>query len=131
RSSFDRKPTKDEIKCFGDPAAAPAADAGDAKLSELIAALEKGGGRGVEAAKELAAKKDAATLAAVGHVLHSKKASTDARVLAALTIGDIGLPDGVKQLAGEAGGEDFRVVEAVVESLGRLGGKDSVDPLVK
>lgn len=132
RSSFDVKPTKDEVKCFGDPAATAApANADDAKLGALIALLEKGGGRGVEAAKELATRKDAATLTAVSHVLHSKKALSDARVLAAKTIGEMGLADGVKQLAPEATTDDFRVLDAVVESLGLLGGKDSVDPLVK
>jgi dienelactone hydrolase len=79
KSSFDKKPSKDEIKCFGDPAATGApANADDAKLGALIASLEKGGGRAVEAAKELATRKD-----------------------------------------------------AVVESLGALGGKDTVDPLVR
>jgi hypothetical protein len=134
RSSFDRKPSKDEIKCFGDPSAASAAapaNADDAKLGELIASLEKGGGRGVDAEKELATRKDAATLTAVSHVLHSKKALSDARVLAAKAIGEMGLPEGVKQLAPEATTDDFRVLDSVVEALGLLGGKDAVDPLVK
>lgn len=130
RSSFDRKATKDEIKCFGDPGATTAPDAGDAKLGALIADLEKGGGRGLEAAKQLSLRKDAATVAAVGKVLHSKKAASDARVLAATVIGDIGLPDGLKPLASETATEDFRVLDAVVESLGKIGGKDSVEPLV-
>jgi hypothetical protein len=132
RSSFERKPGKDEIKCFGDPAAAPSvADSGDAKLSALIADLQKGGGRGVEASKELGERKDAATIGAVGHVLHSKKATTDARVLAAKTLGAIGAPECVKQLSPECSCEDFRVLDAVVESLARIGGKDTVEPLVK
>ena len=131
RSSFDRKVTKDEVKCFGDPSVVAAPDAGDAKVSTLVADLEKGGGRGVEAARELAAHKDAKTVAAVARVLHSKKAATDARALAARTIGDIGLPEGVKALAAEAACEDFRVLEAVAEALGRLGGRESVDPLVR
>ncbi len=132
RSSFDRKPTKDEIKCFGDPSAAPTAAAtADAKVADLVDAIEKGGGRGVEASAELATKhKDAATVAALGHVLHSKKASSDARVLAAKTIGDIGLADGVKQLSPEASCEDFRVLDAVTGALGKLGGKEAVDALV-
>jgi hypothetical protein len=132
RSSFDRKPTKDEIKCFGDPSATgPAPSADDAKLSALIADLQKGGGRGAEARDELATRKDAATLAAVAHVLHSKKASTDSRVLAAETIGKMGMPEGVKQLATEASTEDFRVLDAVVDALGALKGKDAVEPLVR
>ena len=132
RSSFDRKASKDEIKCFGDPAASgPAPSADDAKVSALVAELLKGGGRGVEASKELATRKDAATLTAVAHVLHSKKASTDSRVLAAQTIGAMGMVEGVKQLAPEAATDDFRVLDAVVESLGALGGKDAADPLVR
>ena len=132
RSSFDRKATKEEIKCFGDPAATgPAPSADDAKLSALVAELMKGGGRGVEASNELATRKDAATLAAVAHVLHSKKASTDSRVLAAQTIGRMEMPEGVKQLATEAATDDFRVLDAVVEALGKLGGKDAVEPLVR
>jgi hypothetical protein len=131
RSSFDRKPSKDEVKCFGDPNAAPSADAGDAKVSALVAALEKGGGRGLEASKDLASHKDAATVAAVAHVLHSKKASTDARVLAAKTLGDIGIADGVKPLAADASSDDFRVLDAVVDSLRRIGGHDIVEPLVR
>ena len=47
---------------------------------------------------------------ALGHVLHSKKSSTDSRVLAAKTIGDIGLADGVKQLSSEATCDDWRVL---------------------
>jgi hypothetical protein len=131
KSSFDRKPSKDEVKCFGDPTATSAPDASDAKLGALVAELEKGGGRGLEAAKQLSLRKDAATVAAVGKVLHSKKAASDARVLAATVIGDIGLADGVKPLAAEAASEDFRVLDAVVESLGKIGGKDTVDPLVR
>jgi acetyl esterase/lipase len=131
RSSFDRKATKDEIKCFGDPSATSTQGAGDAKLGALVADLEKGGGRGLEAAKQLSLHKDAATVAAVGKVLHSKKAASDAKVLAANVLGDIGLPDGVKPLAAEAATEDFRVLDAVVESLGKLGGKDAVEPLVR
>jgi dienelactone hydrolase len=132
RSSFDRKPTKDEVKCFGDPAATgapPSAD--DTKLSALVAELMKGGGRGLEASKELATRKDAKTLAAVAHVLHSKKASTDTRVLAAQTIGAMGMPEGVKQLAPECSNDDFRVLDAVVEALGRIGGKETAEPLVR
>ena len=132
RSSFDRKPTKDEIKCFGDPSAAgPAPSADDAKLSALIADLQKGGGRGVEASKELASRPDAKTLSAVAHVLHSKKASTDSRVLAAKTIGEMKMPEGVKQLALECANEDFRILDAVVEALGKLGGKDAAEPLAR
>jgi hypothetical protein len=133
RASFDRKPTKEEVKCFGDPAAASAAAPADAKLPALIEAIEKGGGRGVEASAEIVAKhKEPAAVAALGRVLHSKKASTDSRVLAAKTIGDIGLADGVKQLATEATTEDFRVLDAVVGSLARLGGgKETVDALVR
>jgi hypothetical protein len=134
RSSFDRKPSKDEIRCFGDPGAVatPTSSApADAKLSDLIDKLEKGGGLGVEASSALAARKDAATLAAVGHVLRSKKATSDARVLAARTIGELGLPDGVKVLATECACDDFRVLDAVVASLGRLGGKDAAEPLVR
>ncbi len=131
KSSFDRKTTKDEIKGFGDPAAASSPEAGDAKLGALVADLEKGGGRGLEAAKQLSQRKDAATVAAVGRVLHSKKTASDAKVLAATVLGDIGLPDGVKPLAAEASSEDFRVLDAVVESLGKLGGRDAVDPLVR
>jgi dienelactone hydrolase len=133
RSSFDKKATKDEIKCFGDPAATTAAAPADAKIADLVAELEKGGGRGVEAATELAKHKDAATVAAVAHVLHSKKASTDSRVLAAKTIGEIGLADGVKQLAAEASCDDWRVLDAVVASLGKIAAKDkeSVEALVR
>jgi len=133
RSSFDRKPSKDEIKCFGDPAATTAAAPADSKVADLVADLEKGGGRGEQAATELAKHKDAATVAAVARVLHSKKTSTDSRVLAAKTIGEIGLPDGVKQLAPETSSEDWRVLDAVVASLGKLAGKDkeSVEALVR
>jgi hypothetical protein len=135
RSSFDRRPTKDEIKCFGDPTATAAASGSpvDAKIGDLVDALEKGGGRGEQAAAELAKHKDAATVAAVGHVLHSKKASTDSRVLAAKTIGEIGLADGVKQLAPEASCEDFRVLDGVVAALAKIGGKDkdTVEALVR
>jgi hypothetical protein len=132
RSSFDAKPAKDEIKCFGDPSSTAApANADDAKLGALIASLEKGGGRAIEAEKELATRKDAATLTAVAHVLHSKKSLSDARVVAARTIGEMGLPDGVKALAPETATDDFRVLDAVVDALALLGGKDAVEALVK
>jgi hypothetical protein len=132
RSSFDRKPSKDEIKCFGDPSATSTGAPVDSKTADLVADLEKGGGRGVTAAAELAKHRDAATVVAVAHVLHSKKASTDARVLAAKTIGEIGLADGVKQLAPEASCDDWRVLDAVVASLRKLAAKDkdTVDALV-
>jgi len=141
RSSFDRKVSKEEIKCFGDPSATGAAPSADAKVGDLIDAIEKGGGRGVEASAEIVAKhKDAATVAALGHVLHSKKASTDSRALAAKTIGDLCAadggkalaPDAVKQLAPEASCDDFRVLDAVVASFAKLGGgKETIDALVK
>jgi hypothetical protein len=131
KSSFDRKVTKDEIKCFGDPAAAGGAAPADAKVADLCAALEKGGGRGLEASKELATHKDAPTVAAVGKLLHSKKTTTDTKVLAAKTLGDIGIPDCLKPLAAEAGTEDFRVLDAVVEALRKLGGKETVEPLTR
>lgn len=131
RSSFERKPTKDELKAFGDPLAATAGDAGDTKLTELVAQLEKGGGRGVEAAKELAKRKDAKTVAALARVLHSKKAATDVRVLAASALGELAMPECLKPLAAESACEDFRVLDAVVESIGRIGGKAAFDPLAR
>jgi hypothetical protein len=138
-SSFLRKPSREEIKCFGDPSLSPAAassssasnDPNDAKLSELIAQLEKGGGRSAEAAKELGTRKDAETVKALARVLHSAKASSDVRVAAARALGEIGLPECVKPLGASAEDGDFRVLDAVVEALGKTHVKEAVEPLSK
>ncbi len=128
-SSFLRKPSKEEIRCFGDPAASAAGSENESRLADLVARLEKGGGGGEEAAKELAGSRDAATVKAVARVLHSKKPSGDARALAARTLGELALPECVKPLAAAAEDDDFRVVDAVTEALGRTRSKEAVEPL--
>ena len=137
-SSFLRKPSRDEVAAFGDPAASAAANgeggasaSPEARLNELVARLEKGGGGGAEAATELGKLKDAVAVKAVARVLHSKKANGDARVLAAKALGEIALPECVKPLAAEAEDDDFRVVDAVAESLGKTKCKDAIEPLGK
>jgi pimeloyl-ACP methyl ester carboxylesterase len=138
-SSFDRKPSREEIRCFGDPTIAPGAEgaggvADDPKLGELsslIGRLEKGGGGGEEAATELAKSKDPATVKAIARVLHSKKASGDARALAARALGEIGTPECVKPLATAADDEEFRVVDAVTVALGKTRSKDALEPLAR
>ena len=52
-STFDRKPSREEIKTFGDPSKLPDAGGGDTKTKELVAAVAKGGGGGRAAADEL------------------------------------------------------------------------------
>ena len=131
RSSFERKVINDEVNGVGVPSALPSGAPADSKLADLVARLEKGGGGGLDAARELAERKDIVTAKAVGKVLRSKKASTDARVLAAKTLGEIGLPECVKQLATCAEVDDFRVVDAVVWALGKTGLEGAVDPLVR
>lgn len=129
-SSFARKVEKEEVRSFGDPGAAPSEeDAGDAKLAELVAKLERGGGASVEAAEELAKRKDAPTAKAVARVLRSKKANSDVRVAAAKALGGIAVPEALAALSAETANEDFRIVDEVVSSLGRIGGAATVEPL--
>ncbi|MBM4014000.1 MAG: hypothetical protein FJ293_03420 [Planctomycetes bacterium] len=137
QSSFLRKASKEEVRCFGDPATPPAADAAvdgaDATLAALIARLEKGGGSGEEAVAELARRRDATTVKAVGRVLAARKgaraASSDARVLAARTLGELALAECIKPLAAAADDDDFRVVDAVATALGRCPGAEAREPL--
>lgn len=131
-ASFARKVDKEEVRCFGDPGAAPAAEGdGDAKLADLIARLQQGGGAAIEAAADLAKRKDAATAKAVGGVLRSKKANPDVRIAAAKALGEIGGPESLKALAAEVANEHFGIVDEVVTSLGRIGGADALDPLLR
>ncbi len=142
-SSFLRKPSKEEIRCFGDPsvqpsaasaataAAAAANKSSDGRLAELIAQLEKGGGRGAEAAKELGTRKDAETVKAIAKVLHNPKAPSDVRVATARALGEIALPECVKPLGAAAEDADFRVVDEVTKSLGMSHVKEALDPLSK
>jgi hypothetical protein len=139
-SSFLRKPSKEEIKCFGDPSAPAAAGSAagaatnpssEGRLAELIAQLEKGGGRSAEAAKELGTRKDAETVKALAKVLHNQKAPSDVRVATARALGEIALPECVKPLAAAADDGDFRVVDAVTEALGKTKVKEAVEPLSK
>lgn len=131
QSSFLRKPGKEELRCFGDPAATAgggaAASVGSGRpLAELIDALEKGGGSGEAVIAELATRRDAATVKAVAKVLAARKSakgpSVDARVLAARALGALALPDCVKPLAAAADDEEFRVVDAVATALGECKG---------
>lgn len=136
-SSFLRKPGKEEIRCFGDPAAplgdGAGGDGNDPRLSELIAKLEKGGGGGEEAVGELAKLHDAATVKAVARVLAARKGakapSADSRVLAARALGAIALPECVKPLAAAADDDEFRVVDVVATALGQCKVKEALDPL--
>ncbi|MCG3135022.1 MAG: hypothetical protein HMLKMBBP_02515 [Planctomycetes bacterium] len=129
-SSFHRKATKEEIRCFGDPAAAPAAAGGeDAKLADLVAKLERGGGSAAEAAEELGKRKDPATAKALARVVKSAKAAPDVRVAAAAALGSIATPEALAALAPVAADDDFKVVDQVVASIGRIGGAASVEPL--
>jgi HEAT repeat protein len=142
-SSFLRKVGKEEVRCFGDPSALPAAAApvasgsspgaapNDRKLSDLIAQLEKGGGRAAEAATELGRRKDGETIKALAKVLHSPKLTSDVRVAAARALGAIALVDCVKPLAAAAEDADFRVVDAVTEALGDTRAKEAVEPLAR
>jgi pimeloyl-ACP methyl ester carboxylesterase len=131
-SSFLRKVEKAEVVAFGDPGAAPSADdAGDAKLADLIARLERGGGAAAEAADELAKRRDPATAKAVARVLRNRKANPDVRVAAARALGGIGGPEAVAALAAEAANEDYRIVDEVTTSLGRVGGATVLEPLLK
>jgi hypothetical protein len=129
-SSFLRKADKEEVRSFGDPAAPPAdADAGDAKLKDLVARLERGGGAAVDAAEELGKRRDSATAKAVARVLRSKKANPDVRVAAARALGGIATAEALAALSAETANEDFRIVDEVVTSLGRIGGAPTVEPL--
>ncbi|MCE9634448.1 MAG: hypothetical protein K8T90_01980 [Planctomycetes bacterium] len=129
-SSFLRKVDKEEVRCFGDPGAAPASgDDGDAKLADLVAKLERGGGSAVEAVTELEKRRDAATAKAVGRVLRNKKAAADARAAAARALGGIAGADAIVALAAEAANEDYRIVDEVATALGRIGGLPTLEPL--
>ncbi len=131
-SSFLRKVSKDEIKTFDDPGKLPGGGGKAApKLRDLIAALGKGGGGGVEATLELANMKDEATVKAVAKLLGSKKSSVDTRVLAARSLGMIGLPAAIKSLTRALGDEDYRVLDSATSALGQIGTQDAALPLVK
>lgn len=54
-----------------------------------------------------------------------------AAVLAARTLGEIALQECVKPLAAAAEDDDFRVVDAITESLGRTRSKDALEPLAR
>ncbi len=132
-SSFERKVGKAEVKAFGDPSRPEPGGAGgqEASLDELISALRQGGGGGLEAAKKIGAIKTKEAARALAGVLGSKKAPADAQVLAAAALGDIGLPECVPLLAAAVKKDDldFRVVDAAVEALGRIGLAEAAEPL--
>jgi hypothetical protein len=136
-SSFQRKPSREEIRCFGDPSLPPgeanAADGDDATLASLIARLEKGGGGGEEAVAELARRNDPATVKAIARVLAARKGAkaqgSDARALAARALGELARPDCIKPLAAATDDDDFRVVDAIATALGRCPGAEAREPL--
>ncbi|MBI4880375.1 MAG: hypothetical protein HY812_12065 [Planctomycetes bacterium] len=132
-SSFERKPGKAEIKAFGDPSRPTpgGAEGQDAGIEELISAVRQGGGGGLAAAQKIGAIKTKEAARALASVLGSKKATTDAQVLAAAALGDIGLPECVQHLAAAVKKDDldFRVVDAAAEALGRIGGAEAAEPL--
>ncbi len=132
-SSFERKATKDEIRAFGDPAAVPEVsdDSGDAAVKDLIAALERGGGGGRDAAAALGAQKDPKVAKSVAKLLRSKKTTADTRVLACEALGAMALPDCVKYLDGALDDEDYRVTEAAVVALGANPAPDAAAALAR
>ncbi len=128
-SSFDLEPTKAEIDAFGDPAKL---GSGDAKnLGSLIDDLKKGGSAGQAARGMLGAMTDDATVKAVAALVRAKKSNPETRLLAVQVLGDQALPGNVKLVAPAVDDDDFRVLDAATEALGKLGGAESIASLKK
>jgi len=131
-SSFQRKPTKQEIAAFGDPTKIPDGDGGKGPgVKALVAQLKAGGGAGAEAARQLGELGTEDAAKAVAPILKSKKVSFDAKVHAARALGDIGLPDCVKLLGPAVKSDDYRIVDAAAEALGKIGTEDAAEALVR
>ena len=128
-SSFLRKVSKAEVETFGDPSELPEAGEGDARLKDLVEALERGGAGGQAVVEEFGRRKDRATVKAVARLLKPKKTSTDTRVLAARTLGLIGTKDVIKPLRGALDDDDYRVLDEVVTALGKTGLAAAAAPL--
>jgi hypothetical protein len=132
RSSFDRKPSKGEIKAFGDPSKLAAGGEEDANLKKLVSALSKGGGGAAAAADELAKRRgDAVAARAVARVLRSNRAPVDAKAYAARVLGSIAHPSTLKSLARALKADDFRIVEAATWGLGETRLPEAAPHLVK
>ncbi len=129
-SSFDAKVTKEEVEAFGDPAK-PGVDAGAPSGDDALAELQKGGAAGQSARATLGARKDEATARAIGALLKSKKSSAETRLLAVQTLGDQALAGNAKLIAPAIDDDDSSVLDAAIDALGKVGGKDAIEPLKK
>jgi pimeloyl-ACP methyl ester carboxylesterase len=128
-SSFERKPTKEEIAIFGDPRKIP--DAGDKgpSIKALAEVIKGGGGAGAEAAEQLGEVKTEEAAKAAAAIVKSRKVPFDAKVLAAQALGDIGLPECVKFLKPAVQSDDYRIIDAATEALGKIGTEDAAASL--
>lgn len=133
-SSFDAKPTKTEIATFGDPSLPPAETSGDDSLKVLLSDLDKGGGAGEQALETLRRraleKPEEKTARALAALLDPEKRSVDTRVLATRALGAFRVPATVKLLAAAVDDPDYRVVEAAIDALAEVGGKESAPALI-
>jgi pimeloyl-ACP methyl ester carboxylesterase len=132
-SSFDAKPSKLEIDAFGDPSKPSDGDGASDSVKALLSELAKGGGGGEQALATLrekaAAKPDEKLARQLVPLLNAEKHSADTRVLAARAIGAHHAPFAIKLLTPAIDDPDFRVVEAVIDGLAEIGGKEAIAPL--
>ncbi len=135
RSSFQRKPTKDEERYLGDPAVAwgsVPAGAPAGSLKELLAELERGGGGAERAAAAIASQRPEGSVKAVARVLSNAKTSDDARSYAARCLGDLGDVAGVDALSDAVLVEKpSRLVREAAVALRKIGNASAADALGK
>lgn len=133
-SSFDAKPNKVEIDAFGDPSKPPAADGATDSMKSLLADLEKGGGGGEQALatiREMAlAKPDEKVARQLSPLLDAKKKSVDTRVLAMRALGAFHAPFAIKLLSPALDDPDYRVIDAAIEAIAEIGGKEATPALL-
>ena len=129
-ASFERKLTRAEIVAFGDPSSPSQPDSGgDSTLQQLIADLKQGGGAAHQAAEALGQLATPAAARSVAALLKSKRSSVDTQVQAATALGNIGLEECIPQLMLAVKADDFRVVDAGVQALGKIGGESTLPAL--
>ena len=132
RSSFARKPSADEAKYLGDPAAAWGGPAEGEGLKALVAEIERGGGGAERAAATVAATKPEGAAKAVAKVLRSAKATDDARAWAARCLGDLGDVGAVDALSAVVEADaPARLVRESAAALRKLGSPAAAGALAK